>query len=150
MATGRIDVGQVPYNPVQREVEWTILPLAGGVGLSVLLKRLLGEGQLVRLPPSAAELAPLRPLGITTRARALIKWGLSDPRVPLCLAPTSNPVRLGEKTAAGSPPWVRARGYGRTCCAWPQRTDQPGGPRPAPAARRNPPSAHEPDDKGSK
>jgi aryl-alcohol dehydrogenase-like predicted oxidoreductase len=39
---------RLPYNPAHREVESTILPLAGDVGLGVLLLRPLGEGQLVR------------------------------------------------------------------------------------------------------
>ena len=105
MATGRIDTIQVPYNPVQREVERTILPLADDLGLGVLLMRPLGEGRLVRRPPGPAELAPLRPFGVTTWAQALIKWGLSDPRVHVCLAATAHPGRLTENAAAGSPPW---------------------------------------------
>ena len=105
MATGRIDTIQVPYNPVQREVERTILPLADELGLDVLLMRPLGEGRLVRRPPGPAELAPLRPFGVTTWGQALIKWGLSDPRVHVSLAATAHPDRLAENTAAGSPPW---------------------------------------------
>jgi len=105
MKAGRIEVIQVPYNPVQREVERTILPLADDLGLGVLLMRPLGEGQLVRRPPSPAQLAPLRPFGVTTWGQALIKWGLSDPRVHVSLAATAQPGRLGENAAAGSPPW---------------------------------------------
>jgi aryl-alcohol dehydrogenase-like predicted oxidoreductase len=105
MTSGRIDAIQVPYNPAQREVERTILPLADELGLGVLLMRPLGEGQLVRRPPSPAELAPLRPFGVTTWGQALIKWGLSDPRVHVSLAATAHPARLAENAAAGSPPW---------------------------------------------
>jgi aryl-alcohol dehydrogenase-like predicted oxidoreductase len=105
MATGRIDTVQVPYNPLQREVERTILPLADELGLGVLLMRPLGEGRLVRRLPSPAELAPLRPFGVTTWVQALIKWGLSDQRVHVSLAATAHPERLRENAAAGSPPW---------------------------------------------
>jgi aryl-alcohol dehydrogenase-like predicted oxidoreductase len=105
MAAGRIDTVQVPYNPVQREVERTILPLADELALGVLLMRPLGEGQLVRRPPGLAQLEPLRPFGVTTWGQALIKWGLSDPRVHVSLAATAQPGRLAENAAAGSPPW---------------------------------------------
>jgi diketogulonate reductase-like aldo/keto reductase len=104
MATGRIDAVQVPYNPLQREVERTILPLADELGLGVVLMRPLGEGRLVR-QLSAAELAPLRPFGVTTWVQALLKWGLSDPRVHVSLAATAHPDRLAENAAGGSPPW---------------------------------------------
>jgi len=105
MASGRIDAVQVPYNPAQREVERTILPLADDLGLGVLLMRPLGEGQLMRRPPRPADLQPLRPFGVTTWAQALIKWGLSDPRVHVSLAATAQPGRVAENAAAGSPPW---------------------------------------------
>ena len=125
MATGRIDTIQVPYNPAQREVERTILPLADELGLGVLLMRPLGEGQLVRRPPSPDELAPVRPFGVATWGQALIKWGLSDPRVHVLLAATAQPGRLAENAAAGSPPGSDRRS-GHTCCAWPPRTDELG------------------------
>src|SRR3954454_1176469 len=98
----------MPYTPLQREVEHTILPLADELGLGVLLMRPLGEGLLVRHRPSAAELAPLRPFGVTTWPQALLKWGLSDPRVHVSLAATARPDRLEENAAAGSPPWFGA------------------------------------------
>ena len=105
MRTGRIDAVQVPYNPAHREAERMILPLADDLGLGVLLMRPLGEGQLMRRPPSPAELAPLRPFGVTTWAQALIKWGLSDPRVHVSLTATSQPGRIADNAAGGSPPW---------------------------------------------
>ena len=104
---GLIGAVQVPYNPDQCEVERTILPLAGELGLGVLLMRPLGEGRLLRLPPGPAELEPLRPFGVTSWAQALIKWGLSDPRVHVSLAATAQPGRLAENAAAGSPALVR-------------------------------------------
>lgn len=105
MTTGRIDTVQVPYNPLQREVEDRILPLADELGLGVLLMRPLGEGRLVARSPGAEELAPLRPFGVTTWAQALVKWGLSDPRVHVSLVATSRPERLRENAAAAAPPW---------------------------------------------
>jgi aryl-alcohol dehydrogenase-like predicted oxidoreductase len=106
MRTGRIDAVQVPYNPQQREVERTILPLAEELGIGVLLMRPLGEGRLVRREPGPAELAPLRPFGVTSWGQALLKWGLSDPRVSVSLAATARPDRLAENAAAGAPPWL--------------------------------------------
>ena len=81
--------------------------LADKLGLGVLLMRPLGEGQLMRRPPSPAELAPLRPFGVSTWVQALIKWGLSDLRVHVSLTATSRPgPAYGERRRrAAAMPW---------------------------------------------
>jgi hypothetical protein len=52
---------------------------------------------------------PLRPFGVTTWAQALIKWGLSGLRAHVSLTATSQPGRLTENAAGGSPPWSGAQ-----------------------------------------
>jgi diketogulonate reductase-like aldo/keto reductase len=105
LRTGRFDVVQLPYNPHERQVERELLPLAAELDIAVIVMRPLGEGALVRRPPSEAELAPLREFGVETWGQALLKWVLSDDRVDLAIPATSRPGRPAENAAAGSPPW---------------------------------------------
>jgi aryl-alcohol dehydrogenase-like predicted oxidoreductase len=105
MASGRLDAIQVPYNPLEREIEREVLPLAADLGLAVILMRPFAEGALLRNPPSAEALKPLREFGVTTWAQALLKWGLSDPRCHVAIPATSKPSRMRENAAAGEPPW---------------------------------------------
>ena len=105
MKTGRVSAIQIPYNPLQREVEHTILPLAADLNLGVLVMRPFAEGALLRKAPSSEALAPLRPFGVTTWAEALLKWILSDPRCHVAIPATSSPHRMRENAAAGEPPW---------------------------------------------
>jgi aryl-alcohol dehydrogenase-like predicted oxidoreductase len=105
METGRVTVIQIPYNPLEREVEREILPLAAERQIGVIVMRPFAEGGLMRREPSASELAPLRQFGVTTWAQALIKWVLSDQRCHVTIPATSRPERMIENAGAGTPPW---------------------------------------------
>ncbi len=105
MRTGRIAAIQVPYNPLEREVERDILPLAHALGLGVVVMRPFAEGGLMRRSPTPEALTPLRDWGVETWGQALLKWGLSDPRCHVAIPTTSRPGRMTENAAAGEPPW---------------------------------------------
>jgi aryl-alcohol dehydrogenase-like predicted oxidoreductase len=89
MRTGRIDAIQVPYNPVERDAERRILPLAVELDLGVIAMRPLGGGSLAS----------------RFDARELLKWTLADERVHVAIPATSTPVHGRTNTEAGAPPW---------------------------------------------
>jgi aryl-alcohol dehydrogenase-like predicted oxidoreductase len=106
MKSGRVDAVQIPYNPLEREVEREILPLADDLGLGLVVMRPFAQGPLVAgKTPSPSDLAALASFGIRTWPQALLKWILSDPRCHVAIPATSQPARMTENAAAGDPPW---------------------------------------------
>ena len=105
MRTGRIGAIQIPYNPLETDVEREILPLAADLGLGVVVMRPFGEGSLLRAVPDAAALAPLAEYGVRSWPQALLKWVLSDLRCTVAIPATSRPERAASNAAAGQPPW---------------------------------------------
>jgi aryl-alcohol dehydrogenase-like predicted oxidoreductase len=102
MRTGRIDVIQIPYNPIEREVERTILPLAAELDIGVLVMRPFSQRALIR-PIDTAALAGLE---AGSWSQALLKWILADERVSAVLPATSSPEHARDNAAAGSPPFL--------------------------------------------
>jgi aryl-alcohol dehydrogenase-like predicted oxidoreductase len=99
MGSGRIQAIQIPYNPLEREVEERILPLAAELGLGVVVMRPLGGGSLARLTVSSEE---LEELGVESWPQALLKWALADERVHLLIPATSKPERARQNASAGA------------------------------------------------
>jgi diketogulonate reductase-like aldo/keto reductase len=110
LRTGRFDTVQIPLNPLERECERRILPLAAEQDVAVIVMRPLGgtQGHRLRSDPSAAALEPLRLFGIETWAQALLKWALSDPRIDVVIPATSRAGHVRENASAGVPPWLGA------------------------------------------
>ena len=106
-----LDFVQITYNPVDREVEQRILPLARERGVAVLANRPFQEGALLRrlapraLPPWAAE------LGCTSWAQLVLKFIVSHPAVTCAIPATSrvDHVRENLGAARGAMPDERMR-----------------------------------------
>jgi aryl-alcohol dehydrogenase-like predicted oxidoreductase len=101
MKTGRLDMVQIPYNPLRREAEKDLLPIAHSLGIGVFVMSPL-RGGILDAQPSPAQLAEL---GVETWAQAVLKWIASDERVSTVLTATSRPGRPTESAAAGNRPF---------------------------------------------
>src|SRR6266508_4220088 len=101
----RVQAVQVPYNPLEREVEREILPLAADLGLGVVVMRPFAEGALLRRQPDPGALEPLEAYGITSWPQALLRWILADPRCHVVIPASSRIDSLrSNAAAAGRPP----------------------------------------------
>jgi diketogulonate reductase-like aldo/keto reductase len=104
MATRPLDFIQVTYNPLDREVEERILPLAAERGIAVIINRPFRQGALtealegVPLPEFAAE------IGCATWAQLILKFIVSNPAVTTAIPATTRVDHVVENMAAAGDP----------------------------------------------
>ena len=105
LRTGRFATVQLPLNPHERAAERELLPTADDLGVSVIVMRPFGEGELLAGEPRHDDLEPLADFGVETWPQALLKWALSDERVDVVIPATRNALHAAENSRAGAPPW---------------------------------------------
>lgn len=96
-----IDFVQLTYNPVDREVEDRLLPLAQERGIAVIVNRPFRRGALTErlaatpLPYFAPE------IGAETWAQVILKYVLSHPAVTVAIPATTQVAHVRENKVAG-------------------------------------------------
>ena len=101
MRAGRVDAVQIPYNVLNRAVAEELLPLAGELGIGILVMEPLQKGRYISSLKGQPDLTPLADYGINTWAQALLAWVVSDRRVSAAIPTTSQPARIAENAQAG-------------------------------------------------
>ncbi len=97
-----VDLVQLTYNPVDREVEQRILPLAAERGIGVIVNRPFRGGALLdtlqrhRLPDWAAE------IDCASWAEVVLKFAISHPAVTCAIPATSRVDHVRQNMRAGS------------------------------------------------
>lgn len=99
-----LDFIQITYNPVDREVEERILPLAQEKGLGVIVNRPFRRGALTRGLEGKPVPAYFAELGATTWAQAILKFIVSHPAVTVAIPATTQPLHAKENVEAGAQP----------------------------------------------
>jgi aryl-alcohol dehydrogenase-like predicted oxidoreductase len=100
----RVHAVQLPYNPLEREAERRLLPLAADLGLGVVVMRPFAEGRLLRREPDRTAMAELERHGVRSWTEALLRWILSDPRCHVAIPATSRVEAVRPNAAAGDLP----------------------------------------------
>ncbi len=96
-----LDFVQLTYNPLDREAEARLLPMALDKGIAIIVNRPFRRGQLIDalagepLPAVAAELQ------CESWAQLLLKWVLSHPAVTCVIPATTQVAHMEQNMAAG-------------------------------------------------
>jgi diketogulonate reductase-like aldo/keto reductase len=99
-----LDFVQLTYNPIDREAEARLLPLAAERGIAVIVNRPFQQGELTRrlegetLPGWAAE------LGAASWAQFILKFILANPAVTVVIPATTRVDHVRENVTAAAGP----------------------------------------------
>src|SRR4051812_2725865 len=104
MRDHRVDFVQLTYNPVDREPEQRLLPLARERGIAVIANRPFQEGALLRNLQRHALPGWAREIGCTSWAQAVLKFIVSHPAMTCAIPATSDVAHVRENLAAASGP----------------------------------------------
>jgi len=94
MRSQAIDFVQVTYNPVDREVEQRILPLARDRGIAVIVNRPFRQGALLRA--LARQTLPAWAADCTSWAQFVLKFIVSHPAVTCAIPATTSVAHVRE------------------------------------------------------
>ncbi len=102
MRTQPVDFVQLTYNPVDREAEERLLPLAAERGIAVIVNRPFQQGELIgrleseTLPDWAAE------VGAVSWAQFILKFILAHPAITVVIPATTRVDHVRENVAAAA------------------------------------------------
>lgn len=108
MTTEPLDFVQLTYNPVDREAEARLLPLAREKGIAIIVNRPFQRGSLLRrvsgqsLPDYAAEISA------RTWAQLILKYVISHPAVTCAIPATTRVDHVKENMSTASGSWPDA------------------------------------------
>jgi diketogulonate reductase-like aldo/keto reductase len=100
MRRHKLDFIQLTYNPVDREAEQRLLPLARDRGIAVLANRPFQQGALLRMLQQRPLPGWAREIGCASWAQAVLKFIASHPAITCAIPATSQVAHVRENLAA--------------------------------------------------
>lgn len=104
MRSESLDFIQLTYNPLDREAEARLLPLAAERGIAVIVNRPFQRGALIRRLSGKPLPAVAKELQCRSWAQLLLKWVVAHPSITCAIPATSKVVHMRENMAAGRGP----------------------------------------------
>jgi len=109
MARHKPDFVQINYSPLARGIERRVLPLAGDLGIAVIINRAFEDGRLFERVRNRALPAWAAEVGAESWAQLFLKFALSPPQVTVVIPATAKPRNQSDNLDAGRGPLLDDR-----------------------------------------